>query len=168
MRKNVAYLLLIGLLLASIASVAIADLKPGVKAPTFALPTADGKTFTLKHPGKVIFLDIWATWCPPCRAEIPHIIRLSKKYAGKDVVFVGVSVDQKKADVTKFIKDKGINYPIALDPGGRVVGQPYQLRGIPVTYIIDQKGVIRHVHSGFGGQADADKMDKEIAALLAK
>lgn len=149
------------------SSVLLADLKPGTKAPTFTLPTLDGKTYTLKHPGKVVFMDIWATWCGPCRAEVPHIIKLAKKYADKDVVFVGVSVDQRKADVTKFAKEKGINYTIALDPGAEKVGSPYQVRGIPATYIIDKKGVIRYVHSGFGGAADAEKMGREIAALLA-
>jgi peroxiredoxin len=157
-----------GLALVVMSSVVMADLKAGMKAPTFSLPTLDGKTFSLNQPGKVIFLDIWATWCPPCRAEIPHVVKLAKKYAGKDVVFVGVSVDQRKADVTKFAKAQNINYTIALDPGAQSVGSRYQLRGIPATYIIDKSGVIRYVHSGFGGQADADKMDKEIASLLSK
>lgn len=168
MRRRLLLTVLIGAAVLTLSLAAMADLKPGVKAPAFSLPTVDGKTFTLKHPGKVIFLDIWATWCPPCRAEIPYIIKMAKKYADKDVVFVGVSVDQRKADVSKFVKDKRINYTIALDPNARAVGSAYQLRGIPATYIIDKEGVIRYVHSGFGGEADANKMDREIAALLAK
>lgn len=168
MKTRVFFAVVVALFVLVAISAVIADLSPGTKAPTFSLPTADGKTFALKQPGKVIFLDIWATWCPPCRAEIPHVVKLSKKYVGKDVVFVGVSVDQRKADVTRFIKDKSINYTIALDPNAETVGSSYQLRGIPATYIIDKKGVIRYVHSGFGGPADADKMDREIASLLAK
>lgn len=168
MKKSIVLVSFIVLAVFVISSVLLADLKPGTKAPKFTLPTVDGKTYTLSHPGKVVFLDIWATWCPPCRAEIPHIVKLTKKYAGKDVVFVGVSVDQRKGDVTKFVKNQGIKYTIALDPGGQAIGSPYQLRGIPATYIIDKTGVIRYAHSGFGGASDAEKMDKEIATLLAK
>jgi peroxiredoxin len=168
MKTRVLVIVLIGLAVLVVSSVLLADLSPGTKAPSFTLPTLDGKTFTLKQPGKVVVMDIWATWCPPCRAEIPYVIRLSKKYAGKDVVIVGVSVDQRKGDVSGFAKDKGVNYTIALDPGGQTLGGPYQLRGIPATYIIDKKGVIRYVHSGFGGASDAEKMDREVAMLLAK
>lgn len=168
MKTRVLVIVLIGLAVLVVSSVLVADLRPGTKAPSFTLSTLDGKTFTLKQPGKVVLMDIWATWCPPCRAEIPYVIRLSKKYAGKDVVIAGVSVDQRKGDVSGFAKDKGINYTIVLDPGGQTVGGPYQLRGIPATYIIDKKGVIRYVHSGFGGASDAERMDREIATLLAK
>lgn len=168
MKTRILVILLVGLAVLLVSSVLMADLKPGTKAPSFTLPTLDGKTFAVKQPGKVVFMDIWATWCPPCRAEIPYVVKLSKKYAGKDVAFVGISIDQKKSDVNSFVKDRGVGYTIALDPGGQTLGGPYQLRGIPATYIIDKKGVIRYVHSGFGGPSDADRMDKEIASLLAK
>lgn len=168
MKTKTIVVALIGLIVLLAAYAVMADLSAGTKAPIFTLPTLDGKTFTLKQPGKVIMLDIWATWCPPCRAEIPYVINLAKKYADKDVVIVGVAVDERKGDVSSFVKQKGVNYTVALDPGAQTIGSLYQLRGIPATYIIDKKGVIRHVHSGFGGPADAERMDKEIAALLAK
>lgn len=168
MKTRILVIVLVGLAVLLVSSVLIADLRSGTKAPAFTLPTLDGKTFSVKQPGKVVFVDIWATWCPPCRAEIPYVVKLSKKYVGKDVAFVGVSIDQRKADVSSFVKDRGVGYTIALDPNGQTVGGPYQLRGIPATYIIDKKGVIRYVHSGFGGPSDAATMDKEIATLLAK
>lgn len=166
MKTRTIIVAVIGLAMLLTAIGAMADLGVGTKAPAFTLPTLDGKSFTLKQPGKVILLDIWATWCPPCRAEIPYVVTLAKKYADKDVVVVGVSIDQRKDDVSAFVKKNGINYTIALDPGARSIGSVYQLRGIPATYVIDKEGVIRHVHSGFGGPNDAAEMDREVASLL--
>ncbi len=167
--RSLTFVLLI-LLVALVSSAVIANLRAGTKAPNFTVPTLDGKSFTLKDcfkkPGKVVLLDIWATWCPPCRMEIPHLIKLQKKYANKGVVIVGVAIDADKGDVKSFAKKQKINYTVCHDPNAKTVGKSYQVQGIPATYIIDKKGVIRSVHSGFGGAADAAKMDKEIASLL--
>jgi peroxiredoxin len=155
---------------ALVSSAVIANLSAGTKAPNFTLPKLDGKSFTLrdcfKKPGKVVLLDIWATWCGPCRAEIPYIINLQKKYAKKPVAIVGVSIDDKKETVKSFVKKMKINYTICHDPNAETVGKPYDVRSIPATYIIDKKGVIRFPHRGFGGPDDAANMDREIASLL--
>jgi thiol-disulfide isomerase/thioredoxin len=121
----------------------------------------------------VVLLDIWATWCPPCRAEIPFLIELQKKLKGKDVVIVGVSVDEQKSDVVDFVKRQGINYTVAHDSRGQKIGQLYQVRGIPATYVIDRKGIIRYAHSGFprdpeSGKEKAAQMEREINTLLAQ
>lgn len=170
MRKRLVIVALLAVAAALVASVVYANLSAGTKAPNFTLQTLDGKTFTLadnfKQPGKVVVLDIWATWCPPCRAEIPFLVNMQKKYGSKGVTIVGVAVDQQKSDVAPFAKKMGINYTICPDVRGGVVADKYGIRTIPVTYIIDKKGVIRYVHSGFGGADDAAKMDKEIASLL--
>lgn len=154
-----------------VLSAAYADLSPGTKAPSFTLPTLNSKTFNLQNTAgssKVIVLDIWATWCPPCRAEIPYLVNLSKKYAGKGVTFIGVAIDQSKSDVATFAKQKGITYTVALDPQAAKVGRLYGVRGIPVTYVIDKSGVIRYAHTGFSGANEAAQLDKEIQTLLAK
>ncbi|MGI6296298.1 MAG: TlpA family protein disulfide reductase [Armatimonadota bacterium] len=170
MIKKLFIALVVVAVVASISAVAYANLKVGTKAPDFSLKDLDGKTFTLadnfKAPGKVVLLDIWATWCPPCRAEIPHLIKLQTKYKDKPVVIVGVAVDERKTDVESFAKKNKINYVVCPDERGKAIGDKYSVRGIPATYIIDKKGVIRYVHSGFGGADDAAKMDKEIASLL--
>lgn len=155
--------------IASVSVVANAQISAGTKAPDFTLPTLDGKTFTLsdcfKDQPSVVVMDIWATWCPPCRAEIPYLIDLQNKYqSNKEINIVGVSVDQEKSKVADFAKSQGINYTIALDSGGSKVGSSYKVNGIPTTLIIDKKGVIRYVHSGFPIR-DEGEQKKEIARI---
>lgn len=179
MLKRRIFIAAIALALAALLAVAAwADLTAGTKAPSFTLPTTAGKTFTLSDSftGKspdVVVLDLWATWCPPCRSEIPHLVNLQNKFNGKDVRIVGVSLDQEKSTVTDFAKEHKINYTVALDPGGAKLGKLYQIRGIPATYVIDKKGVIRYVHSGFprdaeAGKEEAAQIEKEIRTLLAR
>jgi len=170
MKRRLTVMTILAVVAAMVSSVVIANLSPGTSAPDFTLPTLDGKSFTLKdcfkQPPKVVLLDIWATWCPPCRTEIPYIINLQKKYGGKGVVIVGVATDSDKAVVKSFAKKLGINYTICHDPKAKAIGKSYDVQSIPATYIIDKKGVIRYAHRGFGGASDAAKMDKEIASLL--
>ncbi len=160
----------------ALASAVVAELSPGTKAPDFTLPTLGGGKFTLskcfsKVPKKVVLLDIWATWCPPCRSEIPFLIKIRKKFKAQEVTVVGVSIDRGKDEVVKFAKEQKINYTIAHDPNAKTVGGPYKVSAIPATYIIDKKGVIRHSHVGFPrdeeqGEQKAAEMEREIRALL--
>lgn len=167
MKRAILVLSLVAIAAVLIASAVIANLGAGAKAPNFTLPTLDGKSFTLqKQAGSVVVMDIWATWCPPCRAEIPYFVKMNKKFAGKAVKFVGVSIDQGKPEVSDFVKAQKINYMIALDPSAKTVGGLYKVQGVPATYIIDKKGIIRFVHAGFGGPEDMAKMEKEIQSLL--
>jgi len=164
-------------IVAIISAAVYADLTAGTKAPNFTLPTLAGKSFTLsncfKNPPQVVVLDLWATWCPPCRSEIPHLVNLQNKFKGKNVTIVGVALDADKSVVADFAKQQRINYTIALDPQGAKLGTPYKIKGIPATYIIDKKGVIRYAHSGFprdteAGKEEAANMEKEIRTLLAQ
>jgi len=170
MRRRLLIVAMLVVAAALVSSAVIANLSAGTKAPNFTLQTLDGKTFILencfKKPAKVVVLDIWATWCPPCRAEIPFIIKMQKKYATKGVMIVGVAIDEQKATVSAFVKKMGINYTICPDANGQTISGKYQVQGIPATYVIDKKGVIRFVHSGFGGEADMAKLNREIASLL--
>ncbi|MDH7600625.1 MAG: TlpA disulfide reductase family protein [Armatimonadota bacterium] len=161
---------------AALTSAVVAELSPGTKAPDFTLPTLDGGKFTLstcfsKAPKKVVLLDIWATWCPPCRSEIPFLIKLRDKFKKNEVVVVGVSIDRGKEEVVKFVKEQKINYTVAHDPNAKTVGEPYKVSAIPATYIIDKKGVIRHADVGFPrdeqqGKQKAAEMERQIKALL--
>jgi peroxiredoxin len=117
------------------------------KAPDFTLKTIDGKPLRLSnYKGKAVILNFWATWCPPCRAEIPDMIELQKKYSGKNFSFIGIAVGDELDKVQRFVKNSGINYPVAM--GNESVTDAYGqfieggMRGIPTTFIINTKGEI--------------------------
>ena len=174
-KKSLAIALVALTIIASLASIVYANLSQGTKAPNFTLPTLDEKKVTLaanfKAPGNVVLLDIWATWCPPCRSEIPYLVKLYKDYGSKGLKVIGVAIDEKKGTVESFAKTNKINYTVALDPQAEKVGKSYSVRGIPVTYIIDKKGVIRYVHSGFprdpeDAKKEAAKIESEVKTLL--
>ncbi len=119
------------------------------KAPDFALKTLEGKTVKLSdYKGKIIIIDFWATWCPPCRKGIPDLIELQKAYS-KDLVIVGISLDQERTlkDLKPFIENYGINYPVVL--GNEKVVKDYGgVNAIPTSFVIDQKGFIIDSHVG--------------------
>jgi len=142
----------------------------GIKAAEFALTDIDGKPVKLSdYKGKVIILDFWATWCPPCRKEIPHFNALSKKYGEKGLVVLGVSVDQDGAGaVKKFKASNEVNYRIAMSNDATYgIYQGYlpkdERGGIPFTFIIDKTGVIRQHYVGY---RDMDVFETAIKALL--
>ncbi len=107
-------------------------------APLFTLKTLDGKKVTLEDfKGKVIILDFWATWCPPCIAEIPHFIELQKKYGKEGVQFLGISLDQDPKAVQDFYKKNKMNYPVMM--GDAKIAKLYGgVQAIPTTFFIDR------------------------------
>ena len=113
----------------------------GRPAADFTLKSLDGEPTQLSSlQGKVVVLDFWATWCPPCRAELPSIDKLSSEFAGK-VEFLGVN-DEESATVKGFLKKAGYTFPVLMD-GKRQVHRTYGIRAIPVLLVIDRHGVIR-------------------------
>ena len=112
-------------------------------APDFALATLSGETFRLSEQrGKVVVLNFWATWCPPCREEIPDFVALQHEFRDRGVVFVGVSEDEEgEAVVRPFAEEYGINYPIVFDDG-TLTTRFEGVTGYPTTYLIDQEGRI--------------------------
>lgn len=113
------------------------------EVPDFALKQLNGETFRLSdHRGNVVAINFWATWCPPCREEIPDLIELQEEM-NEEVLFVGVSLDEGGPEkVRTFAEEFGINYPIVIDDG--TVAQKYgPIRGIPTTFLVDREGRVR-------------------------
>ena len=133
-------------------------------APGWELKDLDGKTVhSSDFKGKIVVLDFWATWCQPCRAEIPGFIELQKKYQGQGLAIVGISVDQAGLDTIKsFAKKLGINYPVVLTDA-KIDAAYGGIDGLPTTLIIDRSGRIVKRHLGF---TEKSEIESEIKPLL--
>ncbi len=137
----------------------------GRMAPDFSLVSTEGKTVKLSDfRGKVVVLDFWATWCPPCKAEIPDFIKLYSKYKDSGFQMLGVSVDQGGlGDVIPFMKSYGINYPILM-ANSRVVSSYGGIRGIPTTFVIDKEGKIRASYEGYRPASVFEGLVKQLTS----
>ncbi len=114
-----------------------------------------------KNKGNVLVVDFFATWCPPCRQEIPGFIALQNKFSSRGVSIVGVSLDEGGADVVgNFAKEMGINYDLYL--GGSAMSQKYRIRAIPTTYVYDRTGKKSKTHIGFVPQEEFEKQIEEL------
>ena len=137
----------------------------GTAAPAYELPDLDGKLVSNTDLlGKVVILDFWATWCPPCRMEVPHFIRLQNQYGDQGLEIVGLSLDAGGArDVRPFAVENKINYKmlIAKDQTAESYGG---VVGIPTTFVIDRKGVII---KKFVGYTPPEVFEETIKPLLA-
>ena len=115
-------------------------MKETALTPEFSLPDPQGKKVSLKDfRGKVVFLNFWASWCEPCREEMPAMERLYQEFKDKRFVVFAVNVKDRKQDAIDFAKKFKLTYPVALDPEGQV-GLLYGAWGLPTTYLIGPKG----------------------------
>jgi thiol-disulfide isomerase/thioredoxin len=137
---------------------------PSGPAPSWRLKDPDGNLVSSdQFKGKVVVLDFWATWCVPCRIEIPGYIDLQKKYGKDGLVIVGASVDQEgPAVVKKFMADFGINYPVVMADDD-LVNAFGGVDAYPTTYIIDRDGIIRDRKIGVQSE---EKFEKRILVWL--
>lgn len=115
------------------------------EAPNFALETLDGDTFRLKeYRGDVVVLNFWATWCPPCRKEIPTFVKLQRELGSRGLQFVGVALERSAGpeEVRAFAEKMNVNYPVGLGNGS--IAQKYGgVRGLPKTFVIGPEGTIQ-------------------------
>ena len=132
--------------------------------PDFEVTTLDNvKTTLSQYRGKIVILDLFATWCPPCRMEIPHLVDLQREHSD-DLAVVGLSFDQTSADkVKQFAREMKINYPLYW--GNDNIAKYVNLRGIPHLVILDQKGVAQKSYVGY---QDKSVLIAEIERLSAK
>lgn len=127
------------------------------RAPDFTLTDLDGKKVTMSdYEGKIIILDFWATWCGPCKMEIPSFIQLQEDYKD-DVVILGVSLDQGgPRTVVPFARQMKINYPVVFGDG-QVVQDYGGIRSIPTTFVIDRDFTIQRKYVGYQGHSVFEK-----------
>ncbi len=153
--------LVLGFCLTTVAS----DLKDGPQtAPAWQLQSLEGKPVQLADfKGKVVVLNFWATWCPPCRAEIPDLVSLQQQYAARGLVVVGISMDEGgPAGVASFVKKMGINYPVVM--GNAKTAEAYGgIQVLPTTFIIDRKG---KVVDGLQGATNRAGFEEKIKPVL--
>ena len=115
--------------------------KKSVPAPGFTLNTLNGRKVSLKDfKGKVVFLNFWATWCPPCVAEMPAMDVLHKKFKDKGLFVIAVNSEESVNKVSKFIKKRNYTFLVLLDEDGSVANDSYRAIGFPTTYLIDKLG----------------------------
>jgi thiol-disulfide isomerase/thioredoxin len=165
-------LLILSLLVASIIPLTpllAADLKalPVKTAPALALPSLEGGTMRLDHlRGKVVLVNFWAVWCPPCRKEMPSMARLSEKFVGKPFSILGVNVGETPEEIRAFLKQVPVNFPIVLDSEGQNL-KAWQVFAFPTSYVVDKKGRIR---LGLFGSIEWDSPETvaRLEALLAE
>ena len=151
------------LILGLAASVAAVD--EGARAPELGARTLDGQTLRMADlRGKVVIVDFWASWCEPCREEMPVLERLYRRYREQGLVVVGVSVDRTERNARGFLRRTRVSFPIIHD-ASHAIANRYSPPKMPSSYIVDRRGVIRHVHEGFRA-GDAEQMEREVRALL--
>jgi cytochrome c biogenesis protein CcmG/thiol:disulfide interchange protein DsbE len=137
----------------------------GYPAPNFTLPDLNGRKVVLKNiiaRNKVTVINFWATWCPPCRAEIPELKRFYRKYSSRGMTVLAIDLQEKPGTVSAFARKNAMNFPVLTDTTGKI-GNLYQVLSLPNTFILDQKGTIRAVIKGGTNLAT---LDQKVQPLL--
>jgi peroxiredoxin len=144
-------------------AVGLSQVRPGTRIIDFELQDLKGKKVKLSGlAGQVVFLNFWATWCPPCRAEMPSMERLHARLKDKGLTIIGVDLQEGRREVEDFVREYKISFPIVTDHNGSVASS-YGIRSIPTTYLIGRDGTI--LAGRIGGQ---EWDDPAIAAFLEK
>lgn len=126
----------------------------------------DGATYQLASDrGSVVLLDVWATWCEPCRDSLPLYINLEKTLSAQGLKVVTLNVDEDERMIEPFVRDLKLGLPVLLDPGGRLVEERLHVRVMPTSLLIDRRGVVRAIEEGFAGEI-LPKYLKQLSELL--
>ena len=118
------------------------------RAPSFDLPTIEGRLALEKYRGHVVYLDFWASWCGPCRTSFPWLAKLAAAHAGDSLVVIAVNLDKERALADAFLKQYPAAFAIAFDPRG-TTAEAYQVSAMPTSFLIGRDGMILYRHAGF-------------------
>ena len=134
-------------------------------APEFQLASAGGKPVSLtQYKGQVVMINFWATWCGPCRTEMPVLEQLHKKYKPMGFTMIGVNVEPDSAGAVDWLKATPVTFPILFDTDSKV-SKLYAVSGMPSTVIVDRKGNLRYLHRGYKAGDENEYLD-QIRALV--
>jgi cytochrome c biogenesis protein CcmG/thiol:disulfide interchange protein DsbE len=140
---------------------------PPKAAPNVELQTADGETVQLStYRGKVVLVDFWASWCPPCKSSFPALDSLYREYQPRGLEVLAVNLDERRRDATAFLGNHPHQLTVLFDPKG-ASPVAFGVKGMPSSFLIDKAGNIRFIHMGYSGNVD-DSYRREIAQLLAE
>ena len=165
MRKTIPNLM--GSLMVAVALLAIPAIAADATGPAapFSLQSRAGEAVSLSSlKGQVVLINFWATWCGPCRKEMPLLEQIQKKYAPLGFTMLGVNVEEDTRLMETFLKDVPVSFPILLDPANGV-SKLYNVSAMPSTVIVDRKGNVRFIHQGFK-TGDESKYQDMIRQLI--
>lgn len=148
------------------SSQAVWAVQIGQAAPTTHLRdlSGNGVLDLRQYLGKVVLVDFWASWCPPCRKSLPQFNELRSELVGYGFEVFAINVDEEVKDGQDFFNKIGVDYPSAMDPEGKMP-EAWQIQGMPTSFLVDKKGVVRMVHAGFK-DGDIELMKAEIIKLV--
>jgi peroxiredoxin len=134
-------------------------------APAFSLPSRAGDTVSLNQlKGKVVMLNFWASWCGPCRQEMPLLDQMHKRYSSLGFTLLGVNVEANTKDAERWLKDTPVSFPVLFDRDSKV-SKLYDVSAMPSTVFIDRKGNLRYLHRGYKPGDESEYLN-QIRALL--
>jgi peroxiredoxin len=146
-------------------SAASAAVTPAAGAPDFTLPTLGGPNLRLQEQrGRVVMINFWASWCGPCRDEMPQLARLYDKYRASGFTVLAVNIDEDPHKAANVAQQLGMRFPVLLDTG-KQVSRLYDLSAMPSTVLVDRDGRVRYVHRGYR-DGYAETYDRQIRELL--
>jgi peroxiredoxin len=157
--------LLLVVLVGALAASSIRAGEIAKPAPTFSLQAQDGSQVSLEDfQGQVVMINFWATWCGPCRQEMPHLEALYQRYGDLGFTLLGVNVEPDSSGADKFLKDTPVSFPILFDPKSEV-SQMYDVIAMPSTVLVDRSGNVRFIHHGYKPGYE-NEYQTQIRALL--
>ena len=153
------------LLLALAVGSASAAVQLSSNAPDFTLKSASGANLRLQEQrGQVVLVNFWATWCGPCRQELPHLNSLYDKYRASGFVLLGVNIDDDPRLATALAAKLGLRFPVLLD-ADKKVSRVYDMSAMPATLLIDRDGRVRHIHRGYRDGVEKT-YEEQVRSLL--